>query len=176
MSRWFWDPNHQTEAADFEAQIGEPSTAGFEAKLGETVATSFKIKPKKIVATDFEVKPEKTVPVVLRSNHWQIIDLGFEAQPRNPHSLSPCGQDRPHTVTPDLPIIRPPSTRPMRPSLILCTRSLIPVMILIADRYATPATCTPRDKQTRFSKWNKDRGSRTTEMSRIQIQISTSQW
>jgi hypothetical protein len=88
----------------------------------------------------------------------------------------PCGQHRPHTVTPDLLIIRTPSTQPVRLSLILYTMSLIPVMILVADRYATPVTCTPRDKQTWFSKRNKDRGSRTTEISRIQIQISTSQW
>jgi hypothetical protein len=31
-------------------------------------------------------------------------------------------------------------------------------MILIAARHAAPATCTPRDKQTRFSKQNKDKG------------------
>jgi hypothetical protein len=29
-------------------------------------------------------------------------------------------------------------------------------MILIAARHATPATCTVRDKQTRFSNQNKD--------------------
>jgi hypothetical protein len=49
-------------------------TAGFEAKLGETVATSF------------EAKPAKTVRVVLRPNHSQTVDLGFEDQPRNPRS------------------------------------------------------------------------------------------
>jgi hypothetical protein len=36
------------------------------------------------VATSFEVKLEKTVRVVLRPNHSQTIDLGFETQPRNP--------------------------------------------------------------------------------------------
>jgi hypothetical protein len=30
-------------------------------------------------------------------------------------------------------------------------------MIIIAARHAAPATCTPRDKQTRFSKQNKDK-------------------
>jgi hypothetical protein len=49
-------------------------TAGFEAKPGETVATSF------------EAKLVKTVQVVLRLNHSQTVDLGFEAQPRNPCS------------------------------------------------------------------------------------------
>jgi hypothetical protein len=35
------------------------------------------------VATNFEAKPVKTVRVVLRPNHSQTVDLGFEAQPRN---------------------------------------------------------------------------------------------
>jgi hypothetical protein len=34
-------------------------------------------------------------------------------------------------------------------------QSPIPAMILITARHAAPATCTPRDKQTRFSKQNK---------------------
>jgi hypothetical protein len=35
---------------------------------------------------------------------------------------------------------------------VLCTRSPTPAMILVAARHAAPATCTPPDKQTRFSK------------------------
>jgi hypothetical protein len=31
-------------------------------------------------------------------------------------------------------------------------------MVLVATRHAAPATCTPRDKQTRFSKRNKIKG------------------
>jgi alkanesulfonate monooxygenase SsuD/methylene tetrahydromethanopterin reductase-like flavin-dependent oxidoreductase (luciferase family) len=58
---WFWGSTKKP-------------TVGFEAKSGETVATSF------------EAKLEKTVRVVLRPNHSQTIDLGFEAQPRNPRS------------------------------------------------------------------------------------------
>jgi hypothetical protein len=34
-------------------------------------------------------------------------------------------------------------------------QSPIPAMILITARHAAPATCTPRDKQTRFSKQKK---------------------
>jgi hypothetical protein len=60
--------------------------AGFEVKLLETVATGFEAKPVKTVATDFEAKPTKTIRVVLRLNYSQIVDLGFEAQPRNPRS------------------------------------------------------------------------------------------
>jgi hypothetical protein len=58
------------------------------------------------------------------------IDLGFETKPRNPRSLSPCARCRPHTVSSDLSIIRPPSLRPMldhprfsAPSLLLLSRS-----------------------------------------------------
>jgi hypothetical protein len=43
----------------------------------------------------------------------------------------------------------------MRPSSVLCTRSSTPATVLVAVRHAAPATCTPRDKQTRFSKRNK---------------------
>jgi hypothetical protein len=53
------------------------------AKPGETVATSFEAKLAKTVAIGFEAKPVKTVRVVLRPNHSQTVDLGFEAQPRN---------------------------------------------------------------------------------------------
>jgi hypothetical protein len=44
---------------------------------------SFEAKPEKTIATSFEAKPKKIVPVVLRPNHWQTFDLGFEDQPRN---------------------------------------------------------------------------------------------
>jgi hypothetical protein len=38
---------------------------------------------------------------------------------------------RPHTASPDLPIIRSPSTRPVRPSPFLCTRYPTPTTILV---------------------------------------------
>jgi hypothetical protein len=46
----------------------------------------------------------------------------------------------------------------MRQSPILCTRSSTFATILVAARYVAPATCTPRDKQTRFFKQNKNKG------------------
>jgi hypothetical protein len=49
------------------------------------------------------------------------------------------------------PTARPPSTRPVRPPPVLCTRSPTLTTVLVAARHAAPATCTPRDKQTRFS-------------------------
>jgi hypothetical protein len=77
--------------------------------------------------------------VVLRSNHSQTVNLGFETQSRNLRSSSPCAWCRPHAVPRDISIARLPSTRPVQPSPILCTRSPTPAMILIAARHAAPA-------------------------------------
>jgi hypothetical protein len=99
-------PKPRNRRGDFEVQITKPElpvlrpkpenppppwfrgstkkpTAGFKAKPGETVATSFEVKLEKTIATGFEVKPAKTVRVVLRPNHSQTVDLGFEAQLSN---------------------------------------------------------------------------------------------
>jgi hypothetical protein len=129
----------------------------FEAKLEKTVVEGFEAKPLETVATGFDAKPAKTVRVDLRPNHSQTVDLGFKAQLRNPHSSSPRARCRPHTAPPDLLITRPLNTRPVRPSPILCNRSPTPVMIIVTACHATPATSTPRDKQMRFSKRNKDK-------------------
>jgi hypothetical protein len=147
----------ETITAGFEVKLAQTIIVGFEAKPPESVATGFEVKAPETVATGFEAKPAKTVRVVLRPNHSQTADLGFEAQPRNPRSSSPCARCRPHMVPPDLSITRPPSTRPVRPSPVLCTRSTTPATILVAACHAAPATCTPRDKQTWFSKRNKDK-------------------
>jgi hypothetical protein len=139
---WFWGSTKKP-------------TSGFEAKPGETVATSFEAKLEKIVATGFEAKPAKLSQQVLRPNHSQNVDLGFEAQPRNPQSSSPHARCRPHMAPPYLSTARPSSTQHVRPSPVLCTRSPTPATVLVAACYAAPATCTPRDKQMRFFKWNK---------------------
>jgi hypothetical protein len=39
----------------------------------------------------------------------------------------------------------------VQPSSVICTRSPTPATVLVAARHAAPATCTPRDKQPRFS-------------------------
>jgi hypothetical protein len=145
----------ETVTTSFGAKLEKTVTAGFEAKPLENVAAGFDAKPLENVATSFEAKPTKTVRVVLRSNHSQTVDLGFEAQPRNPRYSSPRARCIPHTAPPDLLIVRSLSTRHMRPSPILCIMSPTPATIIIVARHATPATCTPRDKQTRFSKRNK---------------------
>jgi hypothetical protein len=91
-------PKPRNHRGDFEAQITKPELLVLSPKLGETITTSFvdklektvtagfEAKPLETVATSFEAKPMKTVQVVLRPNHSQTIDLGFEAQPRNPRS------------------------------------------------------------------------------------------
>jgi hypothetical protein len=119
------------------------------------------VKQVKTVAVGFEAKPLETVRVVLRPNQSQTVDLGFKAQPRNPRSWSPRARCRPHTASPDLSTARPPSTRPVRPSPVLCTRSPTPSTILVTARHAAPATCTPRDKHTQFSERNQ--GKRKTK-------------
>jgi hypothetical protein len=136
---------------------GQTVATSFEVILEKTVATGFEAKLLETVTTGFEAKPVKTVQVVLRPNHSQTVDHGFEAQPRNTHSSFPRAWCRPHMTPPDLLTARPPSTRPVRPSLVLCIRSPTPTTILVAARHATPATCTPWDKQTWFSEWNKDK-------------------
>jgi hypothetical protein len=79
---WFCGSTKKSTAG-FEAKPGEIIATSFEAKLEKTVATGFEAKPTKTVATGFEAKPMKTVRVVLRPNHSQTVNLGFEAQPRN---------------------------------------------------------------------------------------------
>jgi hypothetical protein len=68
------------------AKLGETIATCFEAKPTKTVAAGFEAKLVETVATGFEVKLMKTVRVVLRPNHSQTVDLGFEAQSRNPRS------------------------------------------------------------------------------------------
>jgi hypothetical protein len=88
------------------------------------------------VATGFEAKPGET------------IDLGFEAKPRNLCSLSPCAWCRPHTTSPDLLIVRPPSTRPMphhhwffAPSLLLLHQSSsLPTMLYLSPTHRETST------------------------------------
>jgi hypothetical protein len=82
---WFWGSTKKPTTG-FEAKPGETVDTSFEVKLEKTVATSFETIPAKTVAAGFEAKPLETVWVVLRPNHSQTIDLGFEAQPRSPCS------------------------------------------------------------------------------------------
>jgi hypothetical protein len=151
----------ETVTTDFVDKWPETVAVGFEDKPPETVAAGFEDKPLETVTTGFEAKPTKTVQVVLRPNHSQTVDLGFEARPRNPCSTSPRGRCRLHTAPPNLSIARPPSTRPVRSSPVLCTSSPTPATMLIAARQASPTTCTPWDKRTWFSKRNK--GKRKTQ-------------
>jgi hypothetical protein len=135
-------PKPRNRCGDFEAQI-------------QNRRCWFWGPNQKTRATDFEAKLEKTIKVVLRPNHSQTVGPDFETQPRNPRFSSPRALCRPHTVPLDISIFRPPSTRRVRPSSVLCTRSPTPTAILIAARHAAPATYTPWDKEMWFSNWNK---------------------
>jgi hypothetical protein len=117
----------------------------------------------------------ETVAEILRPKHWQTVDLGFEAKPRNLHSSSPHARCRPQTTSPDISIVRPLSTRPVWSFPVLCTKSPTSATILITAHHAALVTCTLRDKQTWFSTWNKVKG-KTTEISQIRIQTMACQW
>jgi hypothetical protein len=100
----------------------------------------------------------------------------FWGQTKKPELIvSSCTVQTTHNVT--RPLDRPATeySTCAWPSPILCTRSPTPVMILVAAHHATSITCTPRDNQTRFSTWNKDKG-KTNKTSRIQIQTKGRQW
>jgi hypothetical protein len=84
----FWGQTGKNRPSGFEAKpltthrpwfLGSTKkpTISFEAKLGETITTGFEAKPGKTIATGFEAKLKKTVPVILRPNHWQPVNLGF---------------------------------------------------------------------------------------------------
>jgi hypothetical protein len=88
-------PKPRNRRSDFEAQITKPELPVLRPKpknppppwfSGSTkkLTTGFEAKPGETVATGFEAKPAKTVRLILRPNHSQTVDLGFEAQPRNP--------------------------------------------------------------------------------------------
>jgi hypothetical protein len=162
-SRWFWGPNHQTVPTSFEVQTEKPEATGYDAKPRETVTTSF------------EAKPGETVPVVFRPNHSQTVDLGFGAQPRNPPSSSPCAWYRSHTASPDLPIARPSITR-------LCLTIPGPLHQVFYSCH-NPHRCPPchtchlytMRQANAILYMDKDKG-KTTKMTQIRIQTSTSQW
>jgi hypothetical protein len=159
---WFWGSTKkpttsfeakpgETVVTSLEVKLEKTVVTGFEAKPAKTVAAGFEVKHLETVATGFEAKPAKTVRVVLRPNHSQTVDLGFMPQPRNPRSSSPRATCRSHTAPPDLSTARPPSTRSVRPSPVLCTMSPTPATVLVIARHVAPTTCTPWDKQMWFS-------------------------
>jgi hypothetical protein len=126
----FWGANRQASShlvlrpkprnrhGDFVGQITKPQLPVLRPKPGNS-SEWFWGQSTRIIATGFEAKPRET------------IDHGFEAEPRNPRSSSPYARCRPHTTSPNLSIVQPPSTRPVldhprsfTPSLLLLPRSL----------------------------------------------------
>jgi hypothetical protein len=94
-------------------------------------------------------KPEATNFVAILG---ETVELGFVAEPRN-HQLvvSLCTVQTTHNVI--WPLDRPVTEYPTctSQSSVLCPRSPTPAMILIDAHHIAHVTCTPRDKQTRFS-------------------------
>jgi hypothetical protein len=108
----------------------------------------------KLKPTWFWGPNQKTVTVILRSKspnrscrfwgpNWKTVDLGFEVQPRRPRCSSPCARCRPHTTSPNIPIVGPSSTRHVldhprssAPCLILLPKFLsLPVMSHLLPAY-----------------------------------------
>jgi hypothetical protein len=89
--------------------------------------------------------------------------------------LSPCACCRLHTVSPDLSIVRPPSTRPM----LDYSRSSAPGLLLLPRSSSLPAMShlplTHHEISKRDSPHKID-SSRTTEIFQIWIQTMTCQW
>jgi hypothetical protein len=104
-----WPTNHSP--LGFDDQIKKPAR-WFYGSNHQTIATNFKAQTGK------------------------LVNLDFEAKPRNLHSSSPCARCRPHIESPDLSIIWPLCTRLVLdhpwssiPSLLLLPRSsFLPTM------------------------------------------------
>jgi hypothetical protein len=110
-------PKPRNHHDDFMSQITKPQQPILRSK-SENSSEWFWGQTIRTVTTGFETKP------------GEIVDLGFEAKPRNLRSSSPCAWCRPHTVSLDLLIVQPPNTRPVldyprssTPCLLLLTQS-----------------------------------------------------
>jgi hypothetical protein len=145
----------------YVAQPTNHSSLGFEAQT-KKLSRRFFVPNHQTAATGFEAQTGKP------------IDLGFVAEPRNPRSASPCAQCRPHTASPDISIVQPPSTRHVldhvqssTPSLLLLPRSSsLPAMSHLSPTHPKTSKCdSPYEIE-----WD-----RITETSRIRIQTTASQ-
>jgi hypothetical protein len=99
--------------SDFVGQITKPQLLVLRPKSGSP-SEWFWGQTTRTVAIGFDVKLGETV------------NLGFEAKPRNSRSSSSCARCRSYTMSPNLSIVRPPSTWPVldhvrssAPSLLL---------------------------------------------------------
>jgi hypothetical protein len=149
----FWGLNQKTVATSFETKTGETVATGFDAKLGE------------IVPVILRTNHWQTVPVVLSPNYWQTVDLDFEAQPINSCSSSSCVRCRPHTMSLDLLIARPPSNwhvldhpHSSAPGLLLLLwSSSLPAMLLLphahqeTSKYVSPHEIRIKVKLQKYS-------------------------
>jgi hypothetical protein len=147
-THWFWGANWQISShlvlrpkprnrcSDFVGQITKPHLPFLRMKPGNP-SEWFWGQTTRTVATGFEAKPRETV------------DLGFEVEPRDSHFSSPCARCKSHTASPDLSIVRPPSTRPVRdhprssaPGLLLLPwSSSLPTMSHLSPTHHETSKC-----------------------------------
>jgi hypothetical protein len=160
---WFWGTNEETVTVILRPKSPNYSS-GFEAKLPNRWPW-------------FWGSNQEIVEVLLKPNHWQTVTIGFEAKLGNPYFLSPprvrCGS---HMASPNLPIVRPPSTwlvpdhpRSSAPSLLLIPQSsLLLAMSHSPPTYHETSNHVSLNRITQY-------GVSSTEMHRFQIQTKPCQ-
>jgi hypothetical protein len=158
---------------DFMAQLINHSSLSFEAQTKKSLQWFWGTNHQ-TVATDFDAQTGKPAATGFEAKLGETINLGFEVKPKNLHSSCSCAQCRPHTASPDISIVRPPSTWPVldhprssAPGLLLLTQSSsLPVMLHLSPAH--------HETSKHYSPHKIDR-NRTTEVSRIQIETEASQ-
>jgi hypothetical protein len=150
-------------SASLQDRLGNPSQTCFDAKQA---ARSRRVSRANLPPSVLWCNRQTEAHLILRHkprnrrgdfkdpNH-QIRAVSFEAQTKKPSTTLVL------RLNPDLSTARPLSTRPVRPSPVLCIRSPTPVTVLVAARHVAPTTCTPRDKQTRFKIKVKEKQNKT---------------
>jgi hypothetical protein len=170
----FWCPNRETQATDFEVKVEKIVTNGYKTKPEKTITTGFEIKPEKIIPV-VEAKPPINLPtgfeVKLLTNRWPWF---WGSTKKHVLLVSTYTVQTANNAT---RLLDRPITEYLTRATILSPLHQVSYSCHDPHRscHAAPATCTPRDKQMRFYKWNKDKG-KTSEMSRIQIQTLACQW
>jgi hypothetical protein len=114
-------PKPRNHHGDFVDQITKPQLPVLWPKPGNP-SKWFWGETTRTVTTGFEIKPRETV------------DLGFEAELRNPRSSSSCAWCRPYTVSPDLSIVQQLSTWPV----LYHHRSFAPSLLPVSESSSLP--------------------------------------
>jgi hypothetical protein len=103
-------PTPSSSSISFVAQPTNHSLFSFEDQMKKS-SWWFWGSNQQTTTIGFEAWIEKPVATGIEAKAEETFDLGFEAKLRNSRFSSPCARCRPHTVSPDLSIVWPPSTR-----------------------------------------------------------------